>query len=141
VLARGAYWPFSGYTNWSWDGQGEVYEAKTRLASSSMFANTGTVTHELNHALGFHHTCRWSTVMGGYGCPQQARLTSGDVAYYHLAELVRRRALVVSPTWSIVEALQGARVIELGLAASDAIPLQLLLLRAKLALPGCDGAP
>ena len=107
----------------------------------SQFANTSTVTHELNHALGFHLTCRWSTVMGGYGCTQQARFTSGDVAYYHLAELVRRRAVAVSPTWSILEALQGVRVLELGVAASDAVPSQLLPLKSKLALPGSDGAP
>jgi hypothetical protein len=133
--------PFAGFTNWSWDAQGVIYQAKARLASSGIFANTSTVTHELNHALGFHHTCRWSTVMGGYGCPQQARFTPGDVAYYHLAELVRRRALAVSPTWSILEALQGVRVLELGLATSDAIPSQLLPLRSKLGLPGSDGAP
>lgn len=80
-------------------------------------------------------------VMGGYGCAQQARFTSGDVAYYHHAELVRRRALAVSPTWSVLEALQGVRVLELGVAASDAIPSQLLPLKSRLALPGSDGAP
>ncbi|MEP6730748.1 MAG: Ig-like domain-containing protein [bacterium] len=133
--------PFAGYTNWTWNGQGMITQAKTRLVSSQVFANTSTVTHELNHALGFHHTCRWSTVMGGYGCSQQLHLSSTDVAYYHLAELVRRKAAATNPTWSVVEALQGVRVVELGMPSSSAIPASLLPLRALIALPGSDGAP
>ena len=103
---------------------------------------TAEITELLNHALGFHHTCRWSTVMGGYGCPQQSRLTSSDVAYYHLAEMVRRKASAVNPTWSIVEALQGVRVLELGVAANNAMPSPMVLQsRARLPLPGGDRSP
>ena len=118
-----------------------LYQAKVRLASSQIFASQTTVTHELNHALGFHHTCRWATVMGGYGCAQQGRLTANDVAYYHLADLVRKRALAVNPTWSIVEALQGVRVVELGMASSNAMPSALAAVRSRLGLPGEDGSP
>ena len=133
--------PFTGYTNWSWDAQGALYQAKVRLASSQIFANQSMVTHELNHALGFHHTCRWATVMGGYGCPQQGRLTPNDVAYYHLADVVRKRAAAVNPTWSIVEALQGVRVVERGMASSNAMPSALAAVRSRLGLPGEDGSP
>lgn len=133
--------PFVGYTNWSWDSQGIVYQARVRLASAQYFANSGTVSHEFTHAMGFSHTCRWSTVMGGYGCTQQARISPHDVAYFHLAEMVRRQVRALSPNWGIAESLQGDRVIELGMAAADAIPLTLRALAHRVDLPGADGAP
>lgn len=133
--------PFAGYTNWFWDAQGVVYQAKIRLARTQIFATPGTSAHELNHALGFHHTCRWATIMGGYGCGQQSQLTVSDVAYFHLAEMVRRRTKATSATWSIDAGLQGARVIELGLAPSAALPTVLLPTLARAGLPGSDAAP
>lgn len=133
--------PFVGYTNWSWDGQGVVYQARVRLASAVYFGNMSTVSHEFTHALGFSHTCRWSTVMGGYGCAQQARLTPNDVAYYHLAEMVRRQSRTLLPTWSINEALQGDRVLERGMASANAIPMGLRALLTRIEQPGSDGAP
>ncbi len=99
------------------------------------------MTHEFTHALGFSHTCRWATVMGGYGCSQQGRLPSGDDAYYHLAEMVRRQVRALAPTWGIAEALQGDRVIELGMSVADAIPLKLRPLLSRSERAGSDGAP
>lgn len=133
--------PFAGYTNWNWDGQGMLFQAKVRLASTSVFANGSVVSHELTHGQGFSHTCRWSTIMGGYGCGQTSRLSSSDVAYYHLAQMVRAKMIALSPTWSIVESLQGVRVIEFSLAPSDAIPRALVPLLSRGSLPGSDGAP
>lgn len=133
--------PFAGYTNWFWDAQGVLYQAKIRLASANIFANASTSTHELNHALGFHHTCKWSTIMGGYGCGQISRLSVWDVAYYHLAEMVRRRSKATSATWSIAEALQGVRVVALGLAPSNALSDALRPMLSKSGLPGSDAAP
>jgi hypothetical protein len=132
---------FGGYTNWSWDAQGVIYQARTRVSQVNYLSQPGLMTHELNHALGFHHTCRWTTVMGGYGCSQAAKLTGNDVAYYHLAEQVRRQVELFKPTWSVSSALQGERVLELGVPVTNALPITLSPL-FTLSLPSrSDGAP
>jgi hypothetical protein len=70
-----------------------------------------------------------------------ARLSASDVAYYHLAQLVRAKSAAFAPTWSISESFQGARVIEFGLPPTDAIPRALRPMLARASLPGNDGAP
>ena len=132
---------FAGYSNWNWDGQGVIYQARVRFSQARWLTQSSVVTHELNHVLGFHHTCRWQTVMGGYGCPQEIRMSGTDVAYFHLAEQVRRQSTTFKPTWSINEGLQGTRVLELGLPASDALPLALAAHFLKTPAPGADAAP
>jgi hypothetical protein len=132
---------FGAYTNWSWDGGGNIYQAKVRFSPSSRFSSGGLMTHELNHTLGFHHTCRWATVMGGYGCAQQARLSETDVAYYHLAELVARATGTVRPTWGIVESMAGERLFELGVVSAASVTISSAAHRSRLGQSGEDGAP
>ena len=132
---------FAGYTNWNWDGSGALIAAKMRLAGSQYFSASSIVSHELTHALGFSHTCRWQTIMGGYGCAQQQRLGVMDVAYYHLAEMVRRKTASIGANWSVAESLAGVRVLELGIVSADAIPAGLRAALTKIGQPGSDASP
>ncbi|MES2177262.1 MAG: Ig-like domain-containing protein [Gemmatimonadota bacterium] len=132
---------FAGYTNWFWDASASVVYARIRLAGAQYFARSDIVSHELTHALGFSHTCRWTTIMGGYSCTQTTRLSQTDVAYYHLAELVRRKSAAVSATWSVQEGLDGVRVLELKLPAPDAVSANVFALKSRIGLPGSDASP
>lgn len=76
---------FTGYTTWSWDAQNRMTAATVWLTTTS---SRSLIQHEFLHALGFWHTCAWTTVMGGYGCPQAAEISSTDVGYLLLASAV-----------------------------------------------------
>jgi hypothetical protein len=130
----------SGYTNWWWDAQGNMYQARVRFGSLAMFSRPGLVSHELTHAQGFSHTCAWPTVMGGYGCGSSSSLSESDVAYYHLAQLVRRRTAELRPTWGVREALAGERVLELGNLTLQAAPLALRSWSLLLPAAGSDSS-
>jgi len=108
---------FSGFTNWIWDGAFNMLASKTRVRLNSFLADRSLMTHELLHALGFHHTCAWVTVMGGYGCTSAAGATQADVAAFTLGYQIRRAIIATPPTTTLADALRGEQVRELGLAA------------------------
>ncbi|HYD52003.1 MAG TPA: Ig-like domain-containing protein, partial [Gemmatimonadaceae bacterium] len=107
---------FAGWTNWYWGADLHMRGARIRVRAASLLGNESLVTHEFLHAMGFHHTCAWPTVMGGYGCPVAPGATRQDVAAFLLAYQLRRTVLASSPTTSLLAALQGERVLENGLA-------------------------
>jgi len=98
-----------GWTNWWWGGNGEMTGSVTRVASPALLASPGLVMHELLHALGFHHTCAWPSVMGGYGCPVPQSVTVGDAAAFTLAYQVWRAQITGAPSTGLLEALAGER--------------------------------
>ena len=110
--------PHAGYTNWFYDGQGNIYQARTRVGSESALSLAGLVTHELLHALGFHHTCAWPSVMGGYGCPLLGGATVQDAAAFNLAFALRATIIDHPPTTSLADALRGEQQLETSLVAS-----------------------
>ena len=103
---------FAGYTNWFWDGSLNMTSAKTRVTQVSLLGNRSLMSHELLHALGFHHTCAWPTVMGGYGCSSAAGPTKADVAAFHLGYAVRRTIITNGPTTNFGDALRGEQFFE-----------------------------
>jgi hypothetical protein len=114
--------PNAGYTNWSWDGTGFVFDAKTRVGSTGALASRGLVTHELLHALGFHHTCAWPSVMGGYGCPLLNGATVQDAAAFTLAWTLRETMDAGQPTTSLADARNGEQQLETSIVASRVPP-------------------
>jgi hypothetical protein len=108
----------AGYTNWNWNGSGAVFESKTRVGSAAALASRGLVTHELLHALGFHHTCAWPSVMGGYGCALLSGPTVQDAGAFTLAWTLRQTMLADQPTTSLADALDGEQQLETSLIAS-----------------------
>ena len=110
--------PNAGYTNWFYDGNGNLYEAKTRLGSEGALSSRGLLTHELLHALGFHHTCAWQTVMGGYGCPLNDGATIQDAAAFNLAWTLRATMIARQPTTTLGDAWHGEQQLEAGPIAS-----------------------
>ena len=113
TLATGA-----GYTNWHWDAGGNVFEAKTRVFSSAVLASRGVITHELLHALGFHHTCAWPTVMGGYGCVMMNGATVQDAGAFTLAWTIRKTMLDALPTTTLADARNGEQQLETSIVTS-----------------------
>ena len=111
---------FAGYTNWNWDGSQNMVAAKTRVTTNALFANRPLMTHELLHALGFHHTCAWPTVMGGYGCTSQQGATKADVAAFHLGYAARRTIVANAPTTTFRDALRGEQLFDVGATAAVA---------------------
>lgn len=140
---------FAGYTNWIWDGNLNMLAAKTRVTRNAALANRSLMTHELLHALGFHHTCAWSTVMGGYGCGSAAGATRADAAGFALAYQARRTILANAPTTTLGDALRGEQVREAGIVAARAplgaaVPFAVRAPRQVLfggRLVSADGAP
>ena len=114
--------PGAGYTNWNWDGGGNVFEAKTRVASSAVLASRGVITHELLHALGFHHTCAWPTVMGGYGCVMMDGATVQDAGAFTLAWTLRKTMHDGLPTTTLGDAHNGEQQLETSIVASRLPP-------------------
>jgi len=138
----------AGFTNWIWDSSQNMLAAKTRVLTSSFLSNRSLMTHELLHALGFHHTCAWPTVMGGYGCPSQAGATKSDVAAFHLGYAARRTIISSAPTTTLADALRGEQLFDVATAPAvqritqvpfAARPLGTLLFYGRLVTG--DGAP
>ena len=111
---------FAGFTNWIWDGALNMLAAKTRVRLPSFLADRSLMTHELLHGLGFHHTCAWITVMGGYGCTSAPGATQADAAAFTLGYQIRRAILATPPSTTLADALRGEQLRELGLAAARA---------------------
>jgi uncharacterized protein YjdB len=108
---------FAGYTNWIWDSSQNMLAAKSRILTSSFLSNRSLITHELLHALGFHHTCAWPTVMGGYGCPSQVGATRSDAAAFYLGYAARRTIISGAPTTTFADALRGEQLFDVAAAA------------------------
>jgi hypothetical protein len=120
---------FGAWTNWWWDANGEMYAGVVRAARLSLLRSSSLMTHELLHTQGFKHSCSWATVMGGYGCNSALTLFPSDVAHAHLALRVHEVQRQTGAPHGLVAALQGERVVALGLppfAASDAPRLRML---------------
>ena len=109
---------FSGYSNWIWDGNQNMIAAKTRVRQNSFLANRSLMSHELLHALGFHHTCAWSTVMGGYGCTSADGITKTDAAAFNLGYQTRAAIVASRPTTTFGDALRGEQLLEITPAAA-----------------------
>jgi uncharacterized protein YjdB len=103
---------FSAYTNWIWDGNQNMIAAKTRVRANSFLASRSLMSHELLHALGLHHTCGWTTVMGGYGCPSADGITRTDAAAFTLGYQTRAAIVARSPTTTFGDALRGEQMLE-----------------------------
>lgn len=106
---------YSAWTNWWWNGAGEMYAGVVRPRRTSLLASTSLMTHELLHTQGFKHSCSWTTVMGGYPCSSNAGLSAHDVAYAQLAvhiEIVQRQSAAAH---SLAAARDGERAVTLGL--------------------------
>ncbi|HSQ31765.1 MAG TPA: Ig-like domain-containing protein [Gemmatimonadaceae bacterium] len=141
---------FSGYSNWIWEnGTQNMIAAKTRVRLNSFLSSRSLMSHELLHDLGFHHTCAWSTVMGGYGCSSAAGITMTDAAGFNLAYQTRAAIVASHPTTTFGDALRGEQTIEGApvaalLPAARAIPFASVGLRT-LVFSGRqvrgDGAP
>jgi len=109
---------FSGYTNWIWDGNLNMLAAKTRVTANAALASRSLMKHELLHALGFHHTCAWTTVMGGYGCSSSQTVTKQDAAAFSLGYQTRRTILTNTPTTTLGDALRGEQLRETAVLAT-----------------------
>ena len=104
---------FSGYTNWIWDANQNMVAAKTRVRLNSYLASRSLMSHELLHALGFHHTCAWVTVMGGYVCTSAGGNTQTDAAAFNLGYQARAAIVAQKPTTTFGDALRGEESLEL----------------------------
>jgi hypothetical protein len=109
---------FAGYTNWIWDGNLNMLSAKTRVTANAALASRSLMKHELLHALGFHHTCAWTTVMGGYGCGSAQSVTKSDAAAFSLGYQTRRTIIASAPTTTLADALRGEQLRETGVFAA-----------------------
>jgi hypothetical protein len=108
---------FAGYTNWIWDGSLNMLSAKTRVTANAALASRSLMKHELLHALGFHHTCAWTTVMGGYGCGSAQSVTKSDAAAFSLGYQTRRTIIASAPTTTLGDALRGEQLRETSVLA------------------------
>jgi hypothetical protein len=129
-----------GFTNWRWDGRGVVYAAVTRVGSAAALGSSSLVTHELLHAIGLKHSCSWPTVMGGYGCPSASGLTLQDVGYAHLAIQLAKIQRATNAYRNLYEAMQGERVVLLGLEPVSLTFVEALGLPPAVWRGGQDGA-
>jgi len=107
------YW---GYAYWASDAAGNLVTAKVLIIDREALHLSDLLAHELLHALGFHHTCAWPSVMGGYGCRMEPRASATDAAAFALAYEVLGAIRTGAPTTGVIDALDGERVLELGVA-------------------------
>jgi hypothetical protein len=98
------------------------------------------VTHELLHAIGLKHSCAWTTVMGGYGCPSAGGLTLEDVGYARLALRLAEIQRATNAYRNLYDAMQGERVVLLGLPPASLTLAEALGLPAASREGGQDGA-
>jgi len=140
---------FAGYTNWIWDGSLNMLSAKTRVTANAALASRSLMKHELLHALGFHHTCAWTTVMGGYGCGSAQSVTKSDAAAFSLGYQTRRTIIASVPTTTLGDAMRGEQLRETGVFAArtgvvGAVPFAPVVAKQVFfggRLVSADGAP
>jgi hypothetical protein len=106
---------FGAWTNWWWDGAGNLYAGLIRTRTAAHLRSASLMTHELLHTQGFKHSCSWTTVMGGYGCGSSHSLSLGDVAHTQLARAVHEAQRSTGAQHALIAALQGERVVLRGL--------------------------
>lgn len=68
------------------------------------------MNHELVHALGFGHTCSWTSLMCGASAGRPSA-TSGDVAAFVLAYQIDKAIRNEMPTTTLADALAGERIL------------------------------
>lgn len=100
---------FGAWTNWWWDGNGDMYAGVIRPARRDRVLSGSLMTHELLHTQGFKHSCSWQTVMGGYGCSSFTGLSTSDVAHAHVAIAARARQQQTGATHGLIAAMNGQR--------------------------------
>jgi hypothetical protein len=115
IRTDGTLTGFGAWTNWWWDGGGNLYSGVVRVRSTAGLSNTALMTHELLHTLSIKHSCSWVTTMGGYGCSSNAGLSAHDVAYAHLAERIGTVQRATGAVQSLAAARNGQRVVLLGM--------------------------
>jgi hypothetical protein len=132
--------PGRAFTNWRWDSRGAVFAAVVRAGSVAGLGSGSLVTHELLHAIGLKHSCGWVTVMGGYGCPSASGLTPEDVGYARVALRLAEIQRAMNAYRNLYEAMQGERVLLLGLPPASLTLMDALGLPAASRVGGEDGA-
>jgi hypothetical protein len=100
---------FGAWTNWWWNGAGDLYAGVVRPTRATSLGSTALMTHELLHTQGFKHSCSWQTVMGGYGCSSFAGLSPMDVAHAHVALRMRDVQSTTGAPHGLIAALLGER--------------------------------
>jgi hypothetical protein len=117
---------FGAWTNWWWDGAGDLYAGVIRARTAAHVRSAPLMTHELLHTLGFKHSCSWTTVMGGYGCGSFQSLSLSDVAYVQLARAVHETQRSTGAQHGLFAGLQGERVVLRGLPLPSLGSVELL---------------
>lgn len=126
---------FGAWTNWWWNGAGELYAGLVRARTSTHLHSPSLMTHELLHTHAFKHSCAWTTVMGGYGCGSTVRLSADDVAYAQLARSISMRQRATGAVHALLAARDGERML-LGLPPLAARLDLLHGIRARAAIHG-----
>lgn len=78
-----------GHTFVSWTQSGDINDGVIQFRHAATLRESGVVTHELLHLLGFGHSTSWPTISRPTG-GREARLTLEDVAYVQLAMRLRQ---------------------------------------------------
>jgi hypothetical protein len=103
---------FGAWTNWYWNGAGELYAGVVRPRTSAHLGSAGLITHEMLHTHGFKHSCSWNTVMAGYGgCSSAARLSPQDIAHAQLAISFGARLRQTGAVHGLAAARDGERAL------------------------------
>jgi hypothetical protein len=110
---RGDGWGSSAAQGGDLLGAAVLLRSRTLLSGPDAEALVG---HELMHALGFGHTCAWSTVVSDQRCPgrRAARASPQDVAHAEVLWAVRRlerrygTSQTVRATLAAMQAADGA---------------------------------
>lgn len=134
----------TGYANWWWDANGDLYRATVRLRTAAAFGNSRLVAHEMLHTLGHSHTCSFPSVMGGYGCAMNDGMSVDDVAYAQVGERLRRVLEAALPRFGIAAARAGEAAVLSGSQSAFRLAPSLWQRRLDAAVafrrPGSDGA-
>jgi len=107
----------AGAAGFNFSPSGEIVGGSVILKDEDLLPSFVVVSHELQHVLGFGHTCSWATLMFNF-CPFELKIpypTLHDVAYGTLFHAVGRRSFERNARYGLPEAHQGERVLMLGL--------------------------